>query len=56
MKGFKDELIYRFILVADMVRGVIREFVNNTDGPAFLERELMGLGVDDDEMRFQMTK
>ena len=26
-------------------RGGIREFVNNTDGPAFLERELVGLGV-----------
>ena len=26
--------------------GGIREFVNETDGPAFLERELMGLGVD----------
>ena len=29
-----------------MVRGGIREFVNDTDGPAFLERELVGLGVD----------
>ena len=28
-----------------MVRGVIRDFVNDADGP-FLERELMGLGVD----------
>ena len=24
----------------------IREFVYDTDGPAFLERELVGLGVD----------
>ena len=24
--------------------GNIQEFVNNMDGPAFLERELMGLG------------
>ena len=24
----------------------IREFVNDTDRPAFLERELVGLGVD----------
>ena len=24
----------------------IWEFVNNTDGPAFLERQLVGLGVD----------
>ena len=28
------------------VRGGTREFVNDTGGPAFLERELMGLGVD----------
>ena len=27
-------------------RGGIQEFVNDTDGPAFLERELMGWGVD----------
>ena len=27
-------------------RGGIQEFVNGMDGPAFLERELMGLGVD----------
>ena len=24
----------------------IREFVDDTDGPAFLEKELVGLGVD----------
>ena len=29
-----------------MVGGGIREFMNNADGPAFLERELVGLGVD----------
>jgi hypothetical protein len=29
-----------------MVGGGIREFVNDTDGPAFLEKELMGFGVD----------
>ena len=29
-----------------MVRGGIWEFMNNADGPAFLERELVGLGVD----------
>ena len=33
------------MLAAD-VRGGIREFMNNADGPAFLERELVGLGVD----------
>ena len=27
-------------------RGGIWEFVNNTDAPAFLETELVGLGVD----------
>ena len=27
-------------------QGWLREFVNDTDGPAFLERELVGLGVD----------
>ena len=27
-------------------RGGIREFVNDADGPAFLERKLMGFGVD----------
>ena len=34
------------MLAADVVGGSIREFVNNKDGPAFLERELVGLGVD----------
>ena len=29
-----------------MIGGGIREFVNDIDGPAFLERELVGLGVD----------
>ena len=28
-----------------MVGGGIREFMNNVDGPAFLERELVGLGT-----------
>ena len=45
LAGFQNELICRLILVVDMVRGSIREFVNDTDGPAFLEMELMGLGV-----------
>ena len=44
--GFEDKLICHFILAANMVRGGIGEFVNDTDGPAFLERELMGLGAD----------
>ena len=29
-----------------MVGGGIWEFVNDTDGPAFMERKLMGLGMD----------
>ena len=29
-----------------MVGGGIREFVNDSDGPASLERELMGLDMD----------
>ena len=29
-----------------MVGGSIRKFVYDADGPAFLERELVGLGVD----------
>ena len=33
------------MLAADVVGGGIREFMNNVDGPAFLERELVGLGV-----------
>ena len=35
LTGFKYKLICRFKLAADMVRGGIREFVNDTDGPAF---------------------
>ena len=34
------------MLAVDVVRGGIWEFMNNADGPAFLERELVGLGVD----------
>ena len=43
---FQNQLIRRFMLVADVVGGGIQKFVNNTDGPAFLERELVGLHVD----------
>ena len=46
LAGFKDKLICHFMLGADVVRGGIREFVNNMDGPAFLERELVILGMD----------
>jgi hypothetical protein len=34
-------------LATDIVEDGIRKFVNYMDGPAFLERELMGLGVDE---------
>ena len=34
------------MLVVNVLGGGIREFVNDTDGPAFLEMELVGLGVD----------
>ena len=41
----KYKLICSFKLAADMVRDGIRKSVNDANGPAFLERELMGLGV-----------
>ena len=44
--GLKDKLMYCSKLATDMVRGGIQKFVNDTDEPAFLERKLMGLGVD----------
>ena len=34
------------MLAADVVGGSVRKFVYDTYGPAFLERELVGLGVD----------
>ena len=40
---FQNELIPHFMLAADVVRSGIWEFMNNADGPAFLERELVGL-------------
>ena len=46
LAGFQNKLIRHFMLAADMVGGGIREFMNKADGPAFLERELVGLGVD----------
>ena len=39
-------MIRHFMVVADVVGDGIWEFMNNADGPAFLERELVGLGVD----------
>ena len=34
LAGFQKKLVRRFMLVADLVRGGIREFMNNADGPA----------------------
>ena len=42
LAGFQNQLICHFMLAADMVGVSIRKFVNNTDGPAFLESELVG--------------
>ena len=42
LAGFQNELIRRFMLAADVVGGGIWEFMNNADGPAFLEWELVG--------------
>ena len=44
--GFQNQLIRHFMLAAGVVGGGFREFMNNADGPAFLESELVGLGVD----------
>ena len=43
--GLKYRLICLFKLAADMVGGGIWKFVNDTERLAFLERELMRLGV-----------
>ena len=42
----KYKLVCHLKLTADMVGGNIREFAYNMDGPAFLKRELVELGVD----------
>ena len=46
LAGLKNKLICHFILAVDMFGAGVQEFVNDTDKPAFLERQLMGLGVD----------
>ena len=46
MSGLEDELVYSFKLTADVVWGGVWEFVYDTDRPAFLERDLVGLCVD----------
>ena len=43
--GRLSELKYKFQIGSKHGWGEIREFKNDTDGPAFLERELMRLGV-----------
>ena len=37
----------KYKLATDMIRDGIQEFVIDVDGPAFLERKLMELGVDE---------
>jgi hypothetical protein len=44
--GLKYKFVCCLKLAMDMVGGGIWEFVNDTDRSGFLERELMGLGVD----------
>ena len=46
LAGFQNQLIRHFMMAADVVGGGIREFVNYMGGPGFLERELVGLGLD----------
>ena len=46
LSGLKYKLICHLKLAPDMVRDGIRKFVNDKDRPIFLERKLMGLGVD----------
>jgi hypothetical protein len=40
------ELLCHFKVAVDIVRGSIREFVYDTDRPAFLKREMMGFRID----------
>ena len=42
--GLKYKLIGCLKMMVHIVGGGIGKFVNNMDGPAFLERELMRLG------------
>ena len=39
LSGLKYKLICCFKLAANMIEDGIREYVNDMDGPAFLERE-----------------
>ena len=46
VSGLEDKLVCSFKLAADVVCGVVMQFVYDTDRPAFLERNLVGLSVD----------
>ena len=46
LPGSKYKLVCHFKLTADMVGGCVRQFMYDVDGPAFLKRELVGIGVD----------
>ena len=46
VSGLEIELVSSFKLSADVVWGGVWWFVYDTDRPAFLERNLVGLGVD----------
>ena len=43
----EDEFVCSYKLAANMVRGGVWQFVCDTNRPAFLERNLVGLGVND---------
>ena len=45
LSGLKYKLVCSLKLVADIVRGDIKEFVYDMDGPEFLRRELVGFDV-----------
>ena len=47
MSGLEDKLVCSFKLAADVVWGGVRQFVYDTNRPAFLERDLVGLCVND---------
>ena len=46
MSGLEDKLVCHFKLAADMVWGGAWYFVYDTERPAFLERDLVGLSED----------
>ena len=43
VSGLEDKLVCRFKLAADVVCGRVWQFVYDTERPAFLERDLVGL-------------